>query len=341
MPAPPTDSFQIILLLRREDPLALELAATGWPLYRATNMSDAVRTAASGPAVLFVNAAELEQTPPGVRLELERVSQSGRLKTFIVHKEFSTDAPAFAENLVLGDRPRAQIIDELAPKMVANQRSAVRATVSMPATFADEQTLTGSVLSLSEGGAMFASPVCPTLGETGRLSIQISPSERCEVLATVVNQRQRAVGLRFADVSPELAAKLKKWVALALGGSSPTSETRRMLMLEASPLALKAHSAIFAGAGFEVSIVAHPGDAIRQLAKAKHDVILVEPTMPELAGDRLKELVRQAAPVPVVLLSGSPTLRVIQEKNGAFGILQKGLFADMMLMRLNTMLGNR
>jgi DNA-binding response OmpR family regulator len=117
-------------------------------------------------------------------------------------------------------------------------------------------------------------------------------------------------------------------------------DTRRLLLIDDSEIALEYAESLLTDAGFEVRAVSSLNDFKAVLANWKPHMIVTDLNMPEMSGVELCQWLRreiQTARIPIVLCSSTPDeeLAVVARTVGADAYLSKHAGLDALPERLN------
>lgn len=344
MITPPNDGFLIMTLVRPgfATNLMSELTATGYPIYRATSAADLVAQASVAHGLIVVDETSFQKISKDQFDPLPPLLRSGHLKLFFVPEQ-SLAAPQALDGLttalISSSWTQQELAEALAPLFNLNQRGAPRAIVTLVGTMTvNGDAYEGTLLSLSESGALFSSTTLPHLGAKGHVVAEDVEGDGFSCAASVVSERrlEKGVGLRF-EADPEALGKIRQIVAAALGVGSAHAEQRRAVMLEGSDLVRRSATHILAAAGYQLHATSAPSDFVRLLAEAPADIVLIDPTMPAAGGDRLKEFIKRAGTAPCLLFTNAPDPVAKRGLDaGAHSVLKKGTYTDAFISRITT-----
>lgn len=107
--------------------------------------------------------------------------------------------------------------------------------------------------------------------------------------------------------------------------SSPSSSPIRILLVDDNQQGLAARKSVLEELGYLITTASSGQDALEQLSRRTHDLIVTDYKMPKMNGKELIERVRKQAPlIPVILLSGFVDALGLDEKStGADVVIQK------------------
>ena len=330
-----SEFFQIITC-GKLGALQQTLAQTGLPLHRATGASDVIRAAQQQACFVVIDEAEWDKVTRELWAPIENAAQN-RVKVFVVGTNKGDDRVA---HVFAPDQAAHELVQTLAPLLVANQRAAARVQVSYPARFiGDADMFEGHINSLSEGGVLFVAATTPAVGARGELVVSPQQGDAFTVSASVVNARkmENGAGMKFEVVPPDVLARIRGALALAQGQGVSHQAVRQVLVLDASPLMQQLLIGVLEGAGFKTRATAQPGELARWLAEPV-DLVIIDPQSTNVGGDRLKEIVKRAGKAPVVLHSSGTDaqLQPVAQAAGAASSIRKGMFADLLVGKLNS-----
>jgi CheY-like chemotaxis protein len=123
--------------------------------------------------------------------------------------------------------------------------------------------------------------------------------------------------------------------------------TRRILVVDDSPICLDMMAMVLEEGGYEVITVASPFALSSALSQHAPDLVLVDVNMPGLSGDKLVEITLRNRPggrtCPIVLHSDKPDLELLAlaETSGAAGYIRKTSDAEVILREVKRFLGAR
>lgn len=319
-----------------------ELTATGYPVYRATSGADLMNQAAVAHGIVIIDEASFAKMTPEVLEPLPTLIRGHKVKLYFI-PEHSLTAPAALDGLVTSLVSSAwtstEIADALSASFNLNQRGAPRAIVTLTGTMTiNGEPYEGTLLSLSEGGALFSSNTLPHVGAKGHLVAEDVEGDGFSTAAVVVSERrlERGVGLRF-EPDPDTATKIRTIVSAALGVAGTHAEQSKAVMLEGNELVRRATTHLLAAAGFAMRATASPAEFVKWLGESPAELVLIDPGMPAAGGDRLKEFIKRSAPATVFLFTNaadSITKKGIEA--GATGVIKKGTFTDAFISRVTS-----
>ena len=168
-------------------------------------------------------------------------------------------------------------------------------------------------------------------------------------------KRQKQDGRRLGEILVEMGACQYRHVYEALslqgrgsrgkadtGAPTPDSRSRRVVVVDDSPLAISVVQQALTTAGYEVFAFEDPFQALEEVFRLKPDIVLSDLQMPGIDGGelcrRLKDGPARAVPVIILTANDSETERVSRLRGGADDYVSKTASMDELAARVESVL---